>query len=295
MTRSPGLKSSTMYGPVPNSLVFSGASRDFAPMKSFMMCFGRTAPLPPANGTCQPPVGSLKVIFTVFGSTAWTLSTFAYVPARRGGRLLVRDELEGERHVVGRERLAVRPLDALLQLVGDRLAVRAQAAVLGGRHLGRQDRRELALAVRRDQRLDARCGPRCCPSSPRARCGFRIVGACQSSIFSTPPAAAPVVAGAAWAGLLLGRLGSLGRLRRRGSRRCARGGGRGRLRLGRLGRRGGWCGRGLRRARGEQRQRRQRQSSAQHLAPGHLRTTQVSTKSRAVLAHRSLRRENDSS
>ena len=70
-----------MYGPVPIGLVFSGASRDFAPTKSFMMCFGMIWPLPPTNGTYQPPVGSLKVIFTVFGSTAWTDSMLAYVPA----------------------------------------------------------------------------------------------------------------------------------------------------------------------------------------------------------------------
>src|SRR5215216_850514 len=69
-----------MYGPVPISFVFSGASRDFAPTKSFMMCFGRICPLPPTNGTYQPPVGSLNVILTVFGSIAWTDSRLAYVP-----------------------------------------------------------------------------------------------------------------------------------------------------------------------------------------------------------------------
>src|SRR5687768_15601170 len=45
-----------------------------------MMCFGMIWPLPPTNGTYQPPVGSLKVIFTVFGSTACTDSMLAYVP-----------------------------------------------------------------------------------------------------------------------------------------------------------------------------------------------------------------------
>ena len=71
------MNSSTTYGPVPISLVLSGASRDFAPTKSFMMCFGMICPFAPANGTNQPPVGSLKVILTVPGSTASTFSMLA--------------------------------------------------------------------------------------------------------------------------------------------------------------------------------------------------------------------------
>ena len=74
----------------------------------------------------------------------------------RGGR--VGRVLPGEDAVVGRERLAVVPRHALLELPGDGPAVLADAAVLHARDLGGQGGGEIAVGVPRGQRLveDAR-------------------------------------------------------------------------------------------------------------------------------------------
>src|SRR5260370_33836377 len=69
-----------MYGPVPKPLRLNGASRDVAPLYFSSACLGTTMPLPPVNGTYQPPVACLKVRRTVVGSTASTLSRSAKEP-----------------------------------------------------------------------------------------------------------------------------------------------------------------------------------------------------------------------
>src|SRR5439155_8033290 len=72
---------------------------------------------------------------------------------RRVGRIL-----PGEDRVVGGERLAVVPLDSLLQLDGDRQPIAGDAAVVHARQLGGQDRDGVAVGVEGHERLveDAR-------------------------------------------------------------------------------------------------------------------------------------------
>ena len=70
----------------------------------------------------------------------------------RGRRRVLRI-LPGEDDVVGGERLAVVPGDALLQLPGHRLAVGGQGAVLAARDGFRQHRPQVAVAVPAGQRL----------------------------------------------------------------------------------------------------------------------------------------------
>ena len=106
------MKSSTMYGPVPNGLMLSGASRDLAPTKSFRMCFGRIWPfvaderhVPAAGRLLERDLDGHRV-------DRLDLVEVGVGAERRRGGVLVGDELEGEDDVVGGERLAVRPLDA---------------------------------------------------------------------------------------------------------------------------------------------------------------------------------------
>ena len=70
---------------------------------------------------------------------------------RQGGR--VGGVLPGEDDVVGREGFAVVPLHTLLQLHRDGETVASDLPVLQGRHLGRQNRHEVAVRVERDERL----------------------------------------------------------------------------------------------------------------------------------------------
>jgi hypothetical protein len=68
-------------------------------------------------------------------------------PGRRGRRGRIRHVLPVEHHVVGRERLAVVPGDVLLELPGHRQPVLGHLPVLETRHLGGQDRHDVAVRV----------------------------------------------------------------------------------------------------------------------------------------------------
>ncbi len=72
---------------------------------------------------------------------------------RDGGGRRIGGVLRGEHHVVGRERLAVMPAHAALELPCDREAVRCDTAVLPGRELARQHREQIAVRVPAGQRL----------------------------------------------------------------------------------------------------------------------------------------------
>src|SRR3712207_5890442 len=74
MTVSPGLKSTTLYGPVPTGLRLLGDCLAAAPLSFSKMCLGMMQPLVPTKGMNQPGVTSVKLIFTVRLSTFSTLS-----------------------------------------------------------------------------------------------------------------------------------------------------------------------------------------------------------------------------
>ena len=131
----------------------NGASRAFAPIKSFNAAFGKTCPTEPTNGTYQPGAGSLNDSLTVFGSTASTLAIWLYRAYVVAPVSLVVMNFQVKTTSSAVNGVPVRPLDVFLQLVDDRLAVGAQSAVLNCWHLCRQNRHELAIIVESHQRL----------------------------------------------------------------------------------------------------------------------------------------------
>src|SRR4051812_23374650 len=66
LTRSPGLKSAYLYGPVPTGLMLFGASRDLPPLYASNRCFGMIMPRLPQKASDQNGVGFWKVIFIVW-------------------------------------------------------------------------------------------------------------------------------------------------------------------------------------------------------------------------------------
>src|SRR5215210_1210195 len=74
MTVSHGLKSTTLYGPVPTGLRLFGDCLAAAPLSCAKTCFGMMQPLVPTKGMNQPGVTSLKAILTVRLSSFSTLS-----------------------------------------------------------------------------------------------------------------------------------------------------------------------------------------------------------------------------
>ena len=72
---------------------------------------------------------------------------------RDGGGVRIVRVFPGEDDVIGGERLAVMPFDALLQLPDHRQAVFLQAVIVLARNLGGEDRDQVAVAVPAGQRL----------------------------------------------------------------------------------------------------------------------------------------------
>src|SRR5688572_22746402 len=78
---SPGLKSTSLYGPVPTGFVLFGASRDLPPLYASKRCLGMIWPREaPQKASDQNGVGFLKVIFAVWLSTLSMRAMSVYAP-----------------------------------------------------------------------------------------------------------------------------------------------------------------------------------------------------------------------
>ena len=149
-TRSPGVNETNLYGPVPTGLRLAGASRDFAPMYAENTCLGIIQMLQERS---QIGVG-LDEVDAHRGGIDLLDALHVRVEAgaeRAGGR--VGGVLPVEDDVVGGERLAVVPLDVLLELPGGGQPVGRDAAVGAAGDLRGQHRHQHAVGVVARQRF----------------------------------------------------------------------------------------------------------------------------------------------
>ena len=114
--------------------------------------WGCIMPLTPTKASAQNGVGFSNSTRIVWSSTLTTLTSLIAADRRRRGRR-VGGILPVEHAIIGGERLAVVPFDALLELPGDRHAVLGEAAVRDGRDFRGEHRHQVAIGAPRGQRL----------------------------------------------------------------------------------------------------------------------------------------------